>query len=355
MACVSHDLRIAILGYGLAGSTFHAPLIGAVPGLRVAAVVTSDAARAAQARAAVPDAVVLPSAQEVLASPDRYDAVVVATPNRTHVPLATAAVEAGLPVVVDKPLATTAADAQALADLAEARGVLLTTYQNRRWDSDFRTLRGLVESGVLGRVHRFESRFERWRPVPKPGWRESGDPADAGGLLNDLGSHLVDQALVLFGPVRSVFAEVDVLRPGVAVDDDVLVCLEHESGVRSALWASALAGDLGPRFRALGDRGAYVVHGLDGQEAALRAGRTPRDEGWGEVPETQWGIRSAGDDREPVPSTPGAWQEFYLRWRDALRGQGPVPVDPRDAVAMLAVIDAARRSAVERQVVTVRG
>jgi predicted dehydrogenase len=203
-------------------------------------------------------------------------------------------------------------------------------------------------------VHRFESRFERWRPVPKPGWRESGDPADAGGLLNDLGSHLVDQALVLFGPVRSVYAEVDVLRPDVAVDDDLLVCLEHETGVRSALWASALAGDLGPRFRALGDRGAYVVHGLDGQEAALRAGRTPRHEGWGEVPETQWGIRSAGDDRERVPSIPGAWQEFYLRWRNALRGEGPVPVDPRDAVAMLAVIDAARRSAAERQVVTVR-
>jgi predicted dehydrogenase len=326
-----------------------------VPGLRVAAVVTSSTARADQARAVLRDVRVLASPEEVWADPGQVDGVVVATPNRTHVALATAALEAGLPVVVDKPLATTAADADALVALARRRGVLLTTYQNRRWDADFRTLQALLADGALGRVHRFESRFERWRPVPKPGWRESGDPADAGGLLNDLGSHLVDQAIVLFGDVRRVYAEVDVRRPAVAVDDDVLLALEHTSGVRSTIWASALAGDVGPRFRVLGDRGAYVVAGLDGQEAALRAGRTPADPGWGEVPEARWGVLAAGDERRPAPSLPGTWQEFYVRWRDALRGEGPVPVDPRDAVRMLRVLEAARRSAEERRVVPLDG
>ena len=304
------DLRLAILGYGLAGSTFHAPLITAVPGLRVAAVVTSDAARADSARAALPQVEVLARPEEVWARADQLDGVVIATPNRTHVPLAHQAIEAGLPVVVDKPLATSSADAEALVSEAERRGVLLTTYQNRRWDADFQTVRALVEEGDLGRVHRFESRFERWRPVPKPGWRESGDPADAGGLLNDLGSHLVDQALQLFGDVRRVYAEVDVRRPTVAVDDDVLLALEHGDGVRSTLWASALAADLGPRFRVLGDRGAYVVHGLDGQEAALRSGGTPADPSWGEVPAERWGVLTTGEESRTQPSRPGAWQEF---------------------------------------------
>lgn len=345
-------LRTALLGYGLAGSTFHAPIINAVPGLSVTAVVTRSPERAAAAVSALPGVRVLDSADRVFAEPDAYDAVVVATPNRTHVELATAAVEAGLPVVVDKPLATSVADAARLAALAADRGVLLTTYQNRRFDSDLLTLRALLAEGALGRVHRFESRFERWRPVPKPGWRESGDPADAGGLLNDLGSHLVDQALHLFGDVTEVYAEVDVRRDGVAVDDDVMVALTHASGVRSTLWASALAADLGPRFRVLGSAGAFVVDGLDGQEAALRDGRTPADAGWGEVPQAEWGRLGTPETTAAVPSRPGAWQEFYVRWRDALRGEGPVPVDPAETVAVLRVLEAARASAREARVVS---
>ncbi|RZS91451.1 putative dehydrogenase [Motilibacter rhizosphaerae] len=347
----SDPLRIAVLGYGLAGSTFHAPVISSVPGLRVTAVVTRDAERAARAEASLPGVRVLGSADDVLADAASYDGVVVASPNRSHSELATRSLEAGLPVVVDKPLAVTSEEGQRLVDLAEERGVALTVYQNRRWDSDFRTLQALVAEGRLGRVHRYESRFERWRPVPKPGWRESGDPADAGGLLNDLCSHLVDQAVQLLGPVASVYAEVHVRRDSVAVDDDVFVALTHVGGERSHLWAGALTAQLGPRLRVLGSAGAYVVHGLDPQEAALREGGTPADPGWGEEPEERWGLLGSDEDAAPVRTLPGAWQEFYAGWRDALLGRGPVPVDPRDAVATLRVLEAARTSSQEGRTV----
>ena len=349
------DLRVALVGYGTAGSVFHAPVIDAVPGLKVTGVVVRNPERAAAAAAAMPGVQLLGSAEDIWAAAERFDTVVVATPNRTHVDLARASIEAGLPVVVDKPLATSSSEAEELIALAEKRGVLLTTYQNRRWDSDLLTLASLLADGALGTVHRFESRFERWRPVPKPGWRESGDPADAGGLLNDLGSHLVDQALHLFGPVAEVYAEVDVRRAAVAVDDDVFVALKHASGVRSHLWASALAADLGPRFRVLGSTAAYVVHGLDGQEAALRAGRTPADVEWGAVAPESWGRLGADGSVQPVSGRAGAWQTFYAKWRDALRGEGVVPVEPRDALATLRVLEAARASAAESRVVSLPG
>lgn len=203
-------LRVGLIGYGLAGSVFHAPLIAATEGLALDTVVTSNPERQEQARAEFPDVRVAATPDDLLARADELDLVVIASPNKTHVPLATAALKAGLPVVVDKPVAGTAAEARELAALAEERGLLLSVFQNRRWDNDFLTLRKLLAEGELGDVWRFESRFERWRPLPKGGWRESGDPAEIGGLLYDLGSHLVDQALVLFGPVVSVYAEADV-------------------------------------------------------------------------------------------------------------------------------------------------
>lgn len=340
---MTREASIAVIGYGLAGSAFHVPFIAAVDGLRVSAVVTRDPVRAAQARAAVPGLDVLDSAQDVWANRDRYDGVVVAAPNRSHVPLASAAIESGLPVVVDKPLAVSSAQAQALVDLARDRGVLLTVYQNRRWDADVLTLRRLLDTAALGTVHRFESRFERWRPVPGDGWRESGDPDDGGGVLLDLGSHLVDQAVYLFGPVTSVYGEVRGRRSGTHVDDDAFVALRHTGGVTSHLWASAVAAHRGPRLRVLGSRAAYLAPELDPQEAALRAGRSPSDPGWGAVPESDWGRLVAGEDDRAVPSEPGDYRAFYVAWRDALRGRGPVPVDPIDAVQTLRILEAARQ------------
>ena len=339
-------VRTALLGYGLAGSAFHAPFLATTAGLELTTVVTRDPERAAAARRRYPGVRILPRAADVWRAADAHDLVVVATPNRTHVPLALEAVAAGLPVVVDKPVAPTAADARRLREAAAERGVPLAVYQNRRWDGDALTLRKLLAEGALGRVHRFESRFERWRPhVRADSWREGPDPADAGGLLLDLGSHLVDQALAFFGPVTGVYAELAALRPGAAVEDDAFVALEHASGVRSHLWASALAGDLGPRFRVLGTAGAYVKHGLDVQEAALRAGAVPGGPGWGEEPESAWGRLGVPGDARPVRTEPGAYQEFYAAMRDAVLGRGPVPVPIDEALAALVVLEAARISA----------
>jgi predicted dehydrogenase len=223
-------------------------------------------------------------------------------------------------------------------------------YQNRRWDGDFQTLRQLLASGSLGEPLRFESRFERWRPEPKPGWRESGAPEDAGGLLMDLGSHLIDQARVLFGPPVEIYAEIDRRRRGVEVDDDSFVALRHASGVRSHLWMSVMAADAAPRFLLRGTRAAYVKYGLDGQEDVLRTGARPGPD-WGREPEERWGRVTVAGTTRPIPSLPGAYQQFYVRMVAALRGQGPVPVDPEDSAAVLEIIEAARRSAEEHTVV----
>ena len=269
------------------------------------------------------------------------DLVVVATPNRSHAPLARAALAAGLAVVVDKPLAPTAAEGRALIAEARQRGVLLTVFQNRRWDGDFVTIKQLVAEGSLGSVFRFESRFERWRPMPKGGWRERGDPAEAGGLLYDLGSHLIDQALVLLGPVASVYSELDRRREGMAVDDDAFVALTHTSGARSHLAMTVVAAQSGPRFRVLGSRAAYVKYGLDVQEEALRRGERPDRPHWGEEPREQWGTLGAGDEVIAVPTAPGAYRAFYVAVAAALRDGSPPPVDPNDSVTGLEVIERA--------------
>jgi scyllo-inositol 2-dehydrogenase (NADP+) len=351
---VTAPIRVALLGYGLAGAVFHAPLIAAVEGLELAAIVTRDDERRTRARRDHPNAALLGSPEEVWERAGDLDLVVVAATNRAHVPLARAAIEAGLAVVVDKPLAASADEGRALVRDAHERDVMLTVFQNRRWDGDFLTVLGLLEEGALGDVARFESRFERWRPDLSGGWRESGDPQDAGGLLNDLGSHLVDQALVLFGPVTQVYAELDSRRVGVQTDDDSFVALRHESGVRSHLWMSAVAAQLGPRFRVLGRHAAYVKYGLDVQEELLQAGRRPDDPLWGREPEDRWGLLGAGDELRRIPTVPGAYQRFYEGVALALREGAPPPVDPDGVVAGLKVLDAARESAGERRFVDLR-
>ncbi|MEU4078549.1 oxidoreductase [Streptomyces venezuelae] len=354
-------LRVGLVGYGLAGSVFHAPLIAASEDLALAAVTTGNPERAAEARAAHPGVRVVATPEELWedGAADALDLVVVASPNKTHVAIATAALEAGLPVVVDKPLAGTAAEARTLAALAEERGLLLSVFQNRRWDNDFLTLRGLLDEKALGEVQRFESRFERWRPLPKGGWRESGAPEEIGGLLYDLGSHVVDQALVLFGPVVSVYAESDVRRPGAEADDDTFLALTHASGVRSHLYVSATTAQLGPRFRVLGQRAGFVKYGLDPQEAALREGLRPVPGGtaWGTEPAELWGRLGAGESPltgggTPVESLPGDYPAYYAAVAAALRGTGENPVTAHEAAAALDVLEAARRSAREGVTVT---
>jgi len=340
-------LRVGIAGYGVAGRIFHGGLLRREPDADVVAVVTRDPQRRAEVAADFPAAAVRDSLTEMLAA-DRLDLAVLATPTRLHADAAVECFAAGVPVVVDKPMATTADEARRMVSAAQAAGLAFTVFQNRRWDSDFLTLRRLAEAGELGRILRFESRFERWRPQPTPGkWREDLAPQQGGGSLLDLGSHLVDQAVQLLGPVRSVYAEV-ASRRGTAADDDVFIALTHAGDVHSHLSCGNLAGSPGPRLRVLGTGGAFVVEDLDGQEDALRAGLAPQEAA------TPVGRLCHGDDGIPVSPTLGDWAAYYPAVLAALRGEGPVPVDPADAVHTLEILDAARASAASGQTVVPR-
>lgn len=343
--------RVALIGYGLGGEAFHAPFIAAEPRLDLTGIVVRNAERRARAERRYPSATILSDAAEIWAQPAQFDAVVITSPNWTHEEFAFAAIEAGLAVVIDKPMATSSANAEAIIDAAHARGVPLTVFQSRRWDGDYLTLASLIDGGRLGQVRRFESRFERWAPVVADGPWEQPGPENAGGLLFDLGSHLIDQALRLFGPAGSVYAQMDVRRAGSQIDDDTFVALTHLSGVRSHLWMNAMAADLGPRMRVLGERGAYVKHGLDIQEELLVAGHLPAGPGWGEEPPERWGRLVVDTAAEPVPTLAGRYQDFYRAFAGALVDGAPLPVDPRDAVAALTVIEAAVISAAEGRVV----
>ena len=328
-------LRVAVVGYGLGGRVFHVPIAQAAE-LEVSHVVTANPERVAQVHEAVPGAIVVDSLEDLLAHEDRPDVVVVTSPSGLHAEHARAVIDAGLPVVVDKPLATDAVAARAVVEHAEGAGVPLTVYQNRRWDDEQRTLRAVLASGELGTVHRFERRWERWRPEPMDRWKERDTVG--GGLLLDLGSHLVDAAVQLFGPVESVYAEVRGLKT--PADDDVFLALAHTTGVRSHLSAGGVVGAPGPRTRVLGDRGAFLVTSFEGEDSPFAV---LDDDVPGDAPHGGWLVRGA--QRTPVALAPGGHADFYRAVEAWLRGGAPAPVDPWDAVRTAAVLDAARESA----------
>jgi scyllo-inositol 2-dehydrogenase (NADP+) len=346
------NLRVAIIGYGLAGRFFHSRLVAATQGLEVAMVVTGSAERASDAMLDHPGVRVLASAEELWEA-EHPELVVVATPNDVHASLAGEAIDHGVPVVVDKPLAVSVAQAEALVARAERAGVLLTVFQNRRWDSDHLTLRRLMADDALGEVVRYESRFERWRPEPNAqAWRQNASPDDGGGELLDLGSHLIDQAIVLFGPITHVYAEIE-NRRGLPSDDDVFLALRHPGGTVSHLYAGAVMPAPGPRLRVQGTKAGFLVSGLDPQEEALRSGERPdATPQWGEPKEWERGRLVAGEQSVPVPGEPGDWPRFYVLLERALREGGAPPVDPLDAVTVLRVIAAARESSARRAVIT---
>lgn len=329
--------RVGIVGYGLAGRVFHAPLLAAEQGLELAAIVTANEERATAAKSAYPDAVVVDSVDALLAT--GIDVVVLAAPTPRHVEIADRTIAAGIATVVDKPLAVRAADAERLVETAEQRNVLLTVFQNRRWDGDFLTVRRLVAGGALGDVWRFESRFEWISSRPRPQWKV-GTPGHAGGgVAYDIGVHLLDQAIGLFGPVAEVYGELNVRRPGGVNDDDAFIAVTHHSGVRSHLAMSSLVAQRGFRFRVLGSEGAYTKWGLDPQEKRLGAGVVPGDAEYGREPESAWGKLGRDDDAQPVPTERGGYPQFYRRLALALDGRGEVPVRPRDVIEPIRIIE----------------
>lgn len=337
-------VRFGLVGYGFGGRYFHAPLITSAPECALVGVMTSSAQRRALVADELPGTATYASLRELVDA--GAEAVTICTPADTHTAVTEQALALGLAVVCDKPFALDATAARGTVRLAAERGLPLSPYQNRRWDSDFRTVEKLVAEGRLGTVTRFESRFERHAPGNGPG-------ASGGGTLLDFCSHLADQALRLLGPVSSVYADRRIRESG--LDDDVFVALTHANGAHSHLWGSWTQAAPGPRFRVTGTAGTYLIAAGDTQEDHLVAGRSPASvgDGWGAEPPDTWGQWYDGTTTHAVPTEPGRWNEFYPAFARAVRDGDPVPVDANDAVATAVVLDAARASALSGEVVTV--
>ena len=343
--------EVGLIGYGLGGSTFHAPFIAATPGLHLSAVMTTDPARRHGVEERYPDARVVATIDELLALTPRLDLISISSPNASHYPLAKAALEAGRHVVVDKPFAVTSAQARELGAIAKTNGVHAMPFQNRRWDGDFLTVRKLMADERLGTIFRFESRFDRWRGEPKPGWTRTDWVERAENIVHDIGAHLIDQALVLFGPVTHVYAELTARRAGIVSFDDAFLALTHASGESSHLYMSASAGQPGPRMSVFAGKGAYVKHGLDGQEDSLRGGMRPTDANYGVEPREKWGTLIGPTVHEVVPTETGAYPKFYAGVARAIREGTPPPIQVREVVAGLEIIEAAFVSHSRKQVV----
>jgi predicted dehydrogenase len=334
---MTEPLRVGLVGSGFGGRYFHAPLLASSVECDFLGVVTRSAERRAAVRANLPGLGTFDDLAGLAAS--GAEAVAISTPAETHIPLVLEALELGLAVVCDKPFALDAISARRAVEEAYRRGIALSVYQNRRWDSDFLTVSDLVRQAALGEVLRFESSFERFDPEPGP-------PAAGGGTLLDFGSHLVDQALHLFGPVRTVYAELNV-RADNGRDDDMFVALTHLNGVRSHLRGSWVQNAPAPRFRVTGSTATYVFDGADRQEEQLLRGDTPTTLGteWGVPPAASTSLLRTGEAAHPVVLRRGRWDTFYPAFAAAVRGDGPLPVDPLDAVRTAEVLDAARHSA----------
>ncbi|MES2120751.1 MAG: oxidoreductase [Pseudomonadota bacterium] len=320
-------IRVGLAGFGLAGSVFHAPLIRACDRMELSAVLTS---RDAPARVDNVDALLRAS-----------DLVVIAAPNDSHFELARAALEAGKHVVVDKPFMVTAAEADAIIALAREQGRVLTVFHNRRWDSDFLTVRKLLPR--VGEIILFEAHWDRFRPAIKGGWREVPHPG--GGVLNDLGSHMIDQALLLFGMPDALSADLLAQRADAEVDDYFDVTL-HYGDRRVCLRCSTLVAEPRPRFAVHGTAGSFVKHGLDPQEAQLKSGMDPHAPDFG-LDDRNGQLTLADGAAQAIPTERGNYRAFYEAVADAVLDGAPVPVDPADARKGLVLIDLARQAALQ--------
>ncbi len=328
---------MGLIGFGLAGVT-HAALVDAAPDLELVSVATSNQERIGQLRQLYPH-VAVTNAADLLAD-DRIELVIVATPNDNHRDLAITALEAGKHVVVDKPFTVTSGEATAVIDVATRVGRKLSVFHNRRWDNDYLTVQRLVSAGALGNVHTFVSRYERWIPDVAQGWRERSAPG--GGVLYDLGSHLIDQAVELFGTPQTVFADIRSQRSGAETDDYFHLLLECKR-VAVVLQSGLLVKDRGPRFELHGTKGSFLKYGVDPQSAALANGLRPGGDDWGADPESDYGTLTT-DETIRVPTVHGDFPAFYAQMASAIRENANVPVDASDARDVIRIIECCLQS-----------
>ena len=331
-------LRVGIAGYGLAGRSFHAPILSAT-NFEVTAVLTNNDVRKRHAKEDFPAAKILSTIEDLCAQD--LDLVVIASGNQVHLSQALAAIKAGIPTVVDKPMGINVAQTEEILNASMSAGVPVTTYFNRKWDSDILTLKRVIRDGHIGRVIRMDSRFERFRPQLNPqSWRENNSPQDGGGLLLDLAPHLISTAIDCFGRAELKSASIRSVRGG--ADDDCVLVLIHDSGVESILSASAVVGSPGPRLRVIGSEGAFVVNELDPQEALLRSGKKPKDGKWDEDTSSMAFIHR-GDSVEEFESDPGNYSQFYSLVHNAIVNKTPMPIGSEEILNVAQIIDRARK------------
>ena len=337
---MTDDIRVGVIGFGLAGRVFHTAVVEATPGLELAVIVQRSGD---EAENAYPRVKIARSIEEMLKD-ETIKLVIVGTPSYSHFEISEQCLRAGHNVVIDKPFTLTSEEARRLIELARERKVLLTAYQNRRWDGDFMTVKQVLASGKLGRIVSYESHFDRYRSEPKRDvWRESGGPG--GGTLFDLGPHLIDQATTLFGDPESVFADVRIDRETGVTDDAFDIQLKFPSGVTALLRSTLTACKAGPRFVVHGTRGSFVKWGLDPQEDQLKAGMKFGDAGFGEDPENLWGeLYIAGKPVERVKTAAGDYRLLYANVRDALLGVGELEVKPKQAWRTTRLIELCREA-----------
>jgi scyllo-inositol 2-dehydrogenase (NADP+) len=346
---MGEEIGVGVVGFGLAGRAFHAPVIRATPGLRLVAILQRHGDEAAEK---YPDVRVVRSLDDLLAIPE-IRLVVIATPNDTHAAIAKACLSAQRDVLVDKPFAPTLEEARSVVELARKCGRIVTVYQNRRYDGDFQAIRQIVGEGSIGRVVRFETTYDRYRPMLKANaWREKSGPGN--GILFDLAPHLIDHALVLFGMPQAITADVRIERDQGVVDDAFDVLLHYPRGLRAALRASMLAVAARPRFVVQGTRGSLFKQSFDPQESNLRRGKVPENEAWGAEPQQDWIQMTTLEGESPVttrvPSANCDYRDFYANLRDALLGKAKLAVTPEYALDAMRVLELARESS-ERQLI----
>lgn len=350
-------IRTGIVGFGMAGKVFHAPFIGTLPGFRLSKISTSKETTAAEAKTLYPETIIVADARYIL-DDDDIDLVIICTPNTEHFPLAQAALLRGKHVIVEKPFTVTSAEADTLAALARQQQRILTVHHNRRWVADYKTVKKIISSQLLGRLATYEARYDRFRPALRPqAWREENVPG--AGILYDLGAHLIDQALQLFGLPEAIMADVQIQRPGGRVDDFFDLTL-HYSNLRVSLGAGMLVKKPGPFFSLHGDRGSFVKSGMDVQEEALKTGKTPANTpDWGAEPESLWGhiyteyegMQMAGT----IQSERGSFQDFFINVQQAIWGEAQLNVTPEQARDTIRIIELAMQSNQEKRMVAYDG
>ena len=336
-------IEVGLIGFGLAGRAFHAPVIRAVPGMHLAAILQRTGNEAAEK---YPDIRIVRSLEELLAI-EEIRLAVIATPNDTHYSLARQCLEAGRDVVVDKPFTATLKEARSLAEFAEKAGRLITVYQNRRYDGDFQAIRKLVTDGTLGRIVRFETNYDRYRPQLKPGaWRETRRAGS--GILFDIAPHLIDHTLVLFGLPEAVTADVRIEREEAVADDAFDILLHYPRSMRAVLRSSILAVAPRPRFVLHGTQGSFLKQAFDPQENNLRLGNVPREGPWGAEPEERWGLLTVPEGgtsvEKRVPSAGCDYRDYYANLRDTLLGKATAAVTPERALNVMRLLEMSRES-----------